>query len=114
MHVDDGLSRRSFLAALGAIGGLLGLDFSTAWARPILSRRIEDESLATAIDLSIRSVARDGLNNFFPSPSEVTLLRTRADLREAVFMRAYTMLQSGAFQTNDFSKLDLIEFPKRD
>jgi hypothetical protein len=24
------------------------------------------------------------------------------------------MLQSGAFQTNDFSKLDLIEFPKRD
>ena len=114
MHVVDGLSRRSFLVALGALGGLLGLDFSTAWARPILSRRIDDEPLAGAIDLSIRSVARDGLNNFFASPTEVTLLRTRADLREAVFTRAYTMLQPGAFRTEDFSKLDLIEFPKRD
>jgi reverse transcriptase-like protein len=107
------LSRRSFVTALGTLGGLAGLDLSTAWARPILFSRVTDPSVANAIDLSIRNVARDGLNNFFPTPFEVQLLAERADLREAVFDNACTRLVAQELRESDFSQLHLIEFPKR-
>ena len=112
--MNSDVSRRSFLGALAALGGLVGFDLSTAWARPLLSARQSDKTLGRAIDLSIRSVARDGLNNFFPAPPEITLLAEHADLRQAVFEQAYMTLEAGEFRPQDFSKLDLIEFPKRE
>ena len=108
------LSRRNFLTALGALGGLVGFDLSTAWARPILLGRQTDRSLANAIDLSIRNVAREGLNNFFPAPFEISMLSERSDLRQAVFTRAYAMLDTKGFRPSDFANLDLMEFPKRE
>jgi hypothetical protein len=108
------LSRRSFLTAVSAVAGLVGFDLSTAWTRPLQFRRQPNRALAGAVDLSIRSVARDGLSNLFPAPFEISMLRERADLRQAAFARAYEILGAESFQPGDFSKLDIVEVPKRD